>query len=469
MTVWFALAAGAAASLARSPLAFAAAASMCLSPRAARLGLAAVAGLLVGGHQLGVLARDPLHDAHGSFSGRVVVEEPWRGGGATARALGAIPGRGAVLIRLPAGAPRPARGSILAVTGTIGAPRPAFRGFDERAWLARQGVHAVLHVRTGSVAGRRGGAWGLFDALRERALTSYRGAGDGDAGTLLGAVALGADDRLSPGGRTAFQRSGLAHLLAVSGGNIVVLAGFVLIAGWLVGLGRRAAQIAVMAAIVTYVAVVGPSPSVLRAGITGVLAAAAWLVSRLGDAWHAYAFAAATLLCRNPYALLDPGFQLSFAAVASILLVAPRFRRALEGVAFPPGLRGAASISAACTLATAPISYYHFGRINVIAAVPANLVALPAVPVLLFVGLVAAGLAPFAPGAAVVVSAAARPAGAYLLEVARAGAWLDARTVALELPLVAALSVLALGALLRRRPPVQSVVRWANRASSRST
>ena len=101
------------------------------------------------------------------------------------------------------------------------------------------------------------------------------------------------------------------------------------------------------------------------------------------DPWHLYAAGLAVLLCWNPYDLLDPGFQLSFAAVAAIILVAPRFREALEGLPFLPGLRAATAVSAACTLVTAPIGWWHFGRLNLIAAVPANVLALPAVPALL--------------------------------------------------------------------------------------
>jgi competence protein ComEC len=465
---WWALAAGAAASLLGPWPGMAAAAVAGAWPGRRRLGVVALAGVLVGSHQLAALAADPLRGDHGPFTGRAIVQEPWRGGLVTARALGAIPGGGPVMIRIAARAPRPPRGAVLAVTGSIGAPRPAFHGFDERTWLARQGVHAVLSAHALRVVGHRGGVWGVFDRIRELALRSYAGAGSDDAGLALGSVALGADDRLSPSAHTAFQRSGLAHLLAVSGGNIVVLAGFVLWAAWVCGLGRAVAQAGVIVATVAYVAVVGPSPSVVRAGITGVLAAGAWLLSRPADAWHAYWLAAAVLLCRNPYALLDPGFQLSFAAVAAILVVAPRFRTALEGVPFPDALRGAAAISAACTLATAPISYLHFGRVNLIAAVPANLAALPAVPVLLLAGLTAAALAPVAPGAAAAVSATARPAGLYLMDVARAGAWLDARTTALETPAVAAMAVAGVVLVIRARP-VQSLAGWLRATSNRST
>jgi competence protein ComEC len=279
-------------------------------------------------------------------------------------------------------------------------------------------------------------------------LTAYGGAGHDDAGLLLGSIALGADDELSPEAREAFRASGLAHLLAVSGGNVALLVAAVLVLVWVGGGTRVGGHVCALVAVVGYVGLVGPSPSVVRAGVAGVLASAAWLLSRPSDPWHLYAAGLAVLLCVNPYDLLDPGFQLSFAAVAAIILVAPRLREALEGLPFIPGLRAATAISAACTLATAPIGWWHFGRLNLIAAVPANLLALPAVPALLWIGLASGMVAPFAPSAAAALASTGRLPGEYLLGVARLGAAVDARTQPYEAPLAAALAALLLCALV---------------------
>ena len=72
---------------------------------------------------------------------------------------------------------------------------------------------------------------------------------------------------------------------------------------------------------------VGLHPSVVRAAIAAALGSLAWLVGRERDRWHALLVGAAALLAWNPYLVLDAGFQLSFAAVASIFLVAPRVVR----------------------------------------------------------------------------------------------------------------------------------------------
>ena len=77
-----------------------------------------------------------------------------------------------------------------------------------------------------------------------------------------------------------------------------------------------------------YVLVAGAGPSIVRAGVAGVLVSAAWLASRPAPPWHLLACGAAVVLGFDPLELFDPGFQLSFAAVAAIYLVAPRLRGA---------------------------------------------------------------------------------------------------------------------------------------------
>ncbi len=448
-----ALALGAAASLLVRPPLPSVAAGLLLVVRWPRIGLlvaVTLLGAVVGGQRLAMLAADPLAPQIGDRVDTVAtIVEPWRGGTFSARADVVLAGGGRVLLRIPIDVARPPRGSRVQVTGRLARPRGPFNGFDERTWLARRGIHVVLKSPDVQVVGRRDGIWGVLDRGRTASLQAYGGAGHDDAALMLGAIALGADDELSPGAREAFRASGLAHLLAVSGGNVALLVAAVLVAVWVAGGTRVGGHAGALVAVVGYVGLVGPSPSVVRAGVAGVLASAAWLLSRPSDPWHLYAAGLAVLLCINPYNLADPGFQLSFAAVAAIILVAPRLREALEGMPFIPGLRAATAISAACTLATAPIGWWHFGRLNLIAAVPANLLALPAVPALLWIGLAAGLVAPVAPSAAAALAATGRLPGEYLLWTAHFGAAVDARTQPYEAPLAAALAVLLLLALGR--------------------
>jgi competence protein ComEC len=316
-------------------------------------------------------------------------------------------------------------GTVLEVDGHLRAPHgPTADGFDERTWLARQGVHEVLRARSIDVLGRRGGVWGAIDAIRRSARAALHVAG-GNGEAVADGVVLGGDDGLSTDTRDAFRASGLGHLLAVSGQNVVLLIGAVVVAcGWF-GVARAPALGVAIASTILYVLVVGPEASVVRAGITGVVVALAWLANRPVARWHVLAVAAAGCLWLDPWALLEPGFQLSFAAVVAIFTAAPRMRRWLEGTSCPARLREPLAISTACTLATAPIAWGQFDRVALAGSLPANLAALPAVAPLLFLGLGATVLHPLSPVAALPLAVAASALGEYLVAVARLGAWLD--------------------------------------------
>ena len=154
-----------------------------------------------------------------------------------------------------------------------------------------------------------------------------------------------------------------------------------------------------IAAIAGYVLAVGWQPSVVRAGVAGGLASLAWLLSRPRDRWHFLALGAAVLLAWTPASLLEPGFQLSFAAVASIFLLLPRLRPALEGYPLPNWLREAIAVSTACGAATAPILWLQFGSVPVY-SLPANALVTPAIGPLLGIALVGSLIEPVLPTAA---------------------------------------------------------------------
>src|SRR5688572_2436530 len=173
----------------------------------------------------------------------------------------------------------------------------------------------------------------------------------------------------------------------------------VILLAWTLGFPRWIGEIGALGAVFAYVLAVGWQPSVVRAGVAGGLASLAWLASRPSDRWYFLLVGAAVLLGWNPYSLLDPGFQLSFAAVAAIFVLVPRIDRRLEGYPLPGRLAAVVSVSAACGLATAPILWLHFGAIPVY-SVLANALAAPVVAPLLGLALAAATLHPVLPAAA---------------------------------------------------------------------
>lgn len=323
-----------------------------------------------------------------------------------------------VLLELPAGR-APPQGAVLELRARPVAPRGPETGFDERGWLARRGIHVVLHA-SGSwhVVGRRGGIGGVGDRLRTAIGNALALGTSGERRSLVVGVVLGADEGIDPALRDAFRASGLYHLLAVSGQNIVFIGFGVLGLAYVAGLRRAIGHTLAIAAILAYALAVGWHPSVVRAAVAGCLASVAWLLSRPSDRWHTMAVGAVVLLAWTPRSLLEPGFQLSFAAVAAIFLALPRLHRIHEGYPVRRGLVEVVGISAACGAATAPILWLQFGTIP-LWTVPANALAEPAMPILLGCGLGAAVLAPVIPPAAVALSWLAGAAAAWIAFCAR--------------------------------------------------
>jgi ComEC/Rec2-related protein len=295
-------------------------------PRLAVAVLVALAGWWWGSTRLDALAQSSLATRIGTSERAVVdVTEPPRPGRfdvrvrATVVRWGRDRVREPVLLELRLGRAPPPQGARLSVFAEARAPSDF-----ERTWLRRHGVHVVLRASTWRVLRLRGGLADRLHAWLARVSTPGLA---GERRAVLQGVVLGEDNGLSDELKQRFRASGLYHLLAVSGGNVVVVAGGTVGVALLLGLSRLAAEALALAAIGAYVLAVGPQPSVVRAGVVGALASLAWLTGRQSDRWYALLAAAVVLLAWNPYNVLDPGFQLSFAAVVAIFVLAPRLVR----------------------------------------------------------------------------------------------------------------------------------------------
>lgn len=376
-------------------------------PRTTFLVVALVlAGLWWGSVRLATLDRSVLEAEIGRAAlARVEVTGPARRGEfalrvpVRVRRFGALELDERASLELPPEA-APPQGAVLEVVATLARPRMAEENgdFDEAAYLGRQGIHVILRAGAFRLVGRRGGIGGLGDRLRRGVSSSLDAVPAGERRAVLAGVVLGEDEGLEASLRDSFRASGLYHLLAVSGQNVAyVVAGTILLV-WALGLPRWLGEVAALGTVAAYVLAVGWQPSVVRAGIAGGLASLAWLASRPRDRWYFLLVGAAVLLAWNPYSLLEPGFQLSFSAVAAIFLLVPWIGHRLEGYPVPKPLADVISISAACGLVTAPVLWLHFGAIPVY-AILANALAAPVVAPLLGCALAAAALHPFLPEA----------------------------------------------------------------------
>ena len=252
-------------------------------------------------------------------------------------------------------------------------------------------------------------------------------------------MVLGEDERLSDDVRDDFKRSGLAHIVAVSGQNVVLLIVLVLAACALTGVPLRARLVLAAAVVILYVPLAGGGPSIQRAGVMGVAGLVAALAGRPARRWYALLLAAAATLVLNPRAAGEPGWQLSFAAVAALLLGAAPLKEAFAR-RMPAPLAEGLAITVAATVGTAPLMALHFEQLS-LAALPANVLAAPAVAPVMWLGVLAGLAGQVAPALALPLTALTAPLLVYVQAVAHVTASTSVSSVELH----AAPAVIALG------------------------
>jgi competence protein ComEC len=194
---------------------------------------------------------------------------------------------------------------------------------------------------------------------------------------LVEALVLGRRDYLDPALRDRFARAGLSHLLAISGMHVGLLAGALLLLGNVLRLPRRRAIQFTLGLVFVYLLVIGAPSSAALAGTMITLGLTAFLLQRPSAPMPIIAAAAFFILAIRPLAILDPGFQLSFAGVLGLLLLrqpllalTPRKLLNLPGGTY---LAEALAVGVAAFAATAPIAAHHFGLVapvSILAGVP---------------------------------------------------------------------------------------------------
>jgi competence protein ComEC len=327
-----------------------------------------------------------------------VAEQPTRWTAERARLLLEVeriddePRSGALPITAYGPIPELAQGQRVAVEARLDRP-VGFRNpgtFDHAAHLLRRGIAVVGTARGPQITVLDASAPPWPARVRRHALATLQTGLPPTSAALLAGLLLGERTDLPSDLEAAFRRAGVSHVLAVSGFNVALVGATV----WaLLALARAPQRVAALGAIVVvvgYAAVAGPQPSVLRATFMAVLVLVAVLLEREAAVLNSLALAALVILAVRPADLQDPGFQLSFAATAGIVLAPlPRGR-----------LAAAVAVSAAAQLAVLPIGLVHFNQVSVI-GVLANLAVVPLAGLATVLGLfaVAAGLVGAAPAA----------------------------------------------------------------------
>ncbi len=249
----------------------------------------------------------------------------------------------------------------------LGAVNPD--GFDYAAYLKRQGIAATCYLSSGSwlktdqntaFSFRR-----ISDQSRKNLLQIYRSFHfEGDEFAVLAALTLGFTDALQPDLRDSYSATGAMHILSVSGLHVGIV--YVVIA-FLLGFlqktrGRRLLRIVLILLFLwTYAFLTGLSPSVIRSTLMFTFVAIGTSLDRKSHIYNTIFMSAFFMLLYNPNYLFDVGFQLSYAAVLSIVF----FQRPLSGLITVQNkplrwLRDLIAVSVAAQLGTMAFTLYYF-------------------------------------------------------------------------------------------------------------
>lgn len=264
--------------------------------------------------------------------------------------------------------------------------------FDYPAYLSKEDIYSLCYYpkEIKKIASNQAGAVrsSLYFVKNKFAATVNRLLPEPQA-AFLGGILYGARQSIPADLKEDFKRTGTTHLVAVSGYNISIVAGFIIAFLSYLWIPRRAAFPLAVVAIVAFVVLTGAGASVVRAGIMGLVVLLSKNVGRLSSARNVLALAATAMLLQNPKILaLDLGFQLSFVSTIGLVVLSPYFSEKLKWVYSGFGLREAVSATFSALIFTLPLLLYNFGIFSLIAPV-ANILVVPFIPLTMSLGFVA--------------------------------------------------------------------------------
>ncbi|WP_306361175.1 ComEC/Rec2 family competence protein [Nocardia sp. CC227C] len=199
-----------------------------------------------------------------------------------------------------------------------------------------------------------------------------------DAAGLLPGLVIGDTSRLPDHVRTNFRETHLTHLTAVSGANVTILLGAVLLSMRALTVDPRLAAVVAGAALVMFVILARPTPSVLRAAVMGAVALLALCTGRRKQALPALCTAVIALLAWSPDLAVDAGFTLSVLATAGLILLAPGWSEWLQAHGCWRAPADALAVAAAAFAVTTPVIIALTGHLNPL-AIAVNVLVAPVV------------------------------------------------------------------------------------------
>ena len=309
---------------------------------------------------------------------------------------GDLPVRGTILVRVGENETYH-YGERLRLRGQLKTP-PEDEEFSYRDYLARDGIYSYMSQAESTILPGEGGSffYKTTYGLKERLLgLVYRLFPDPEA-SLLAGILLGVDTGLTRELQDAFKNTGTAHIIAISGFNISIIAG-IFVSLFSRVFGKRLGAVLAVLAIAFYTLLVGADSAVVRAAIMGILGLVGRQFGRRNLGLNMLAFAALLMMIWNPLVVGDVGFQLSILATLGLILYAEPLSNLARTVFLKlrvpattieqilPPISDFVLLTLAAQITTLPIMAYHFKRISLVSLI-ANPFVLPPQPAVMILG-----------------------------------------------------------------------------------
>jgi competence protein ComEC len=294
-------------------------------------------------------------------------------------------------------------GSLIAFDGTLSAPISSRNPgeFSYRDYLELNNIFATAHVFGYShveVLNKGNPNWFFAYIIfpsKHFVLHVINSAMTGDAANFLIGLLLGDRTDMSADLKSAFVNTGTIHVLAVSGSHVVLVVAIIYTLFGLIRLPERSKIMATILGILYYMELTGATPSVVRASLMAIVVLLAKLFQQRTNVYNSLGVSAVLLLVYDPLQMFDAGFQLSYAAVFSMVYFYPKLAllikkipESLEEVKAIDYVLKLFAISLSAQIGTIPFTAYFFGRVSLVSLV-ANLVVVPLVEIIVTVGFVA--------------------------------------------------------------------------------
>jgi competence protein ComEC len=317
-----------------------------------------------------------------------------------------LPIQGKILLSVKHYTSLPEYGSIVRFKTKLKTPRNFNNpgGFDYKRYLHRKGIRVRGNVDGPDVVVIRSGCGNpikqLLERFRSDLRTEVRKNAESPKAEILQAMILGEQSEIPREITDRFSRTGTTHIIAISGFNIGIIAAFsFFIAHFFMRRSEylllkfnmvKVSALAALAPVILFTFISGLIPSVVRAALMAIVCLFALTIGRDRDPLNILALVAVVILTLSPLSLFDVSFQLSFAAVASMLLIVPRFSPLLSGddavlknSKIPRWIRKLTKgvlifmiVTVSAGIGTAPIIIYYFNMFSTITLL-ANMLIVP--------------------------------------------------------------------------------------------